>query len=313
MANLTTLENHVNVDEMIAAVAPEFARLRSSIQSRVHTAIAGHNTGELLTLKLRPSGREIQPSPSSEYLRYLWDYMKGKPSVESASVEEIALAAATSAIQDFYTSEEIFKILTKDLLHQLDANTALRNELLKQIGGTVSWLRREISTTLAGTGNPAVNQVVNSAAHAMSAALHTAGGQAVAGLAAKALAMPAVKAALVKAILAAAHSVAFQKLVLLSVKKFGVAALLQIFAVKLTAAGAGGAIPGLGWLVAGAIGGLLVYDYKTLPGKLADKISKDLANSLSNSGNELHETIVTAFVKPALKLIEDELTSSANR
>jgi hypothetical protein len=310
---MVSIENRLDIAAMIATVGPEFTRLRRLVQSRVYAEIARRDTSQLITLKLRPSGRTISPSPNLEYIRYLWDYLKGKSTVESASVEEIALVAARNAVEEFYTSDATLEILGRELIRQLDSNAALKSALIVEIGGTAKWLRSEVSTALGGSAKVAVGgHVLDSATHAMNSALHTAGGQAVAGLAAKALAIPAVKIALVKAIIAAAHSVAFQKLVLIAVKKIGVAALVQIFAVKLAAAGGGGTIPGLGWIVTAAVGGLLIYDYKTLPGKLADKISNDLANTLSARANELHKTIVLAFGKVALEEIAPHFANSAN-
>jgi hypothetical protein len=310
---MVSIENRLDIAAMIATVEPEFTRLRQLVQSRVYAEIDRHDTGQLITLKLRPSGRTISPSPNREYIRYLWDYLKGKSTVESASVEDIALDAARNAVEEFYTSDATLEILERELIRQLDSNAAVKNALIEEIGGTAKWLRSEISTELWGSAKVAVgDRILDSATHAMNSALHTAGGQAVAGLAAKALAIPAVKLALVKAIIAAADSVAFQKLVLIAVKKIGVAALVQIFAVKLTAAGSGATIPGLGWIVTAVVVGLLIHDYKALPGKLADKISNDLANTLSAGANELHKTIMLAVGKVALKEIAQYFANSAN-
>jgi hypothetical protein len=308
---MAEIEDRLDVSAMIASVEPEFDRLRSTVQARVHSAIASRDTGQLITLKLRGSGKLIHPSPTPEYLRPLWDYLKGNTSVESAAVEGIALDAANKAIQEFYTSDATIEALGKELVRQLDTNQALRKALVGAIASNATWLRNEISSALSGSAKTAAGErILDAASHAMGAAMHTAGGQALAGLAAKALAVPAVKAALVKAIIAAAHSVVIQKAVVLAVKKVGVATLAQIFAAKLAAAGGGATIPGLGWIVTAAIGGLLVYDYQTLPAKLADKIAPELANTLSNKNNDLHRTMVMTFGRIALQEIKRQVSKN---
>src|SRR5512146_2988781 len=212
---MTSPEEHLDISELRARLEPELPRLRSSIRSRVHSAISNSTTGELLTLKLRGSARTISPAPTPEYVRYLVDYLKGKGAVESAAVEGVALRAAEAAIEEFYTSEATITVLGDEVVRQLGVNQQLRAALVQQVGAEAKWLSKEVSDKAGGYAKAeSGRRMMDAATHAVGSAMHTAGGQVVAGLAAKALALPVVKAALVKAIIAAAHSVAFQKIVL---------------------------------------------------------------------------------------------------
>lgn len=306
---MSSSDKYLNMTALVTKAEPEFARLRSSIESSVRSAVSGSSTNDLLTLKLRNSGRRVSPTPTPEYVRYLWDYLKGKNSVESAAVEEVALGAARSAIEEFYTSAGTRKLLSDEIVRQLDNNLKLREALLEEIGSEIKWLNGEISDAIGGPAKAAYTQrILDTATHAVSSALHTAGGQVVAGLAAKALATPAVKAALIKAIIVAAHSIAFQKIVLIAVKKVGIGVLAQVFLANMAAAGGSATIPGLGWIVTAAITALLIYDYVTLPDKLANRLAPSLADALSNKDSDVHLAMMRAFGKMALKGIAEELT-----
>jgi hypothetical protein len=172
------------------------------------------------------------------------------------------------------------------------------------MGAEAAWLRRELKSALDGAAQHTVAaRVVEGTTHAVSAAFNTAAGQAVASVAAKALAVPAVKAALIKAIVVAANNIAFQKLLMVAVKKFGIGVLAQVFLAKAAAAGGGAAVPGLGWIVSGLIIAMLTYDYLTLPEKLGNRLGTDLAASLADPKNAVHAALATTFGQVALEEI----------
>lgn len=303
---MTDYDGLLNVDDLASGVEPELGRLKALVRQHVHEAVSQKPTRELLTLTLT-SGRVLTPAPKGEYVKKLVEYLRGKGDVQSATVETVALTATRAAIEEFYTSDVTIATLSTALLGQLETNTPLRNAMLEEVTAEGMWLRRELQTLLGKSAQSTVaGKVTGSATHAMSAAFNSAAGQAMGGIAAKALAMPAVKAALLKAIIVAAHNVAFQKMMMLAVKKVGVAALAHIFLAKAAAAGGGAAVPGLGWIVLGLIGGILTYDYFTLPEKLGSRLSTDLADSVGDKKNELHKTLAASFGSEALRQITHE-------
>ncbi|MFN8079285.1 MAG: hypothetical protein U0Q19_06945 [Kineosporiaceae bacterium] len=302
-----TSDGELDHEALVESVASRLGTLRSRVRSSVHTAVSSSSSGTLLTLTLA-DGSVLTPSLTPTFAGRLVSYLRGTGDVRSAAVERIALDAARTAIEDFYTTDETIAALGAEVVRQIDVNPALRAALTREFAKEGLWLAGE-AKALGGPGTKAaiVGRATDAATHAMSSALHTAGGQAVAGVAMKALMLPSVKAALVKAILVAAHNIAFQKALAIAVKKVGVAVMAQVLLAKAAAAGGGAAVPGIGWIVTGAILAVLTYDYLTLPEKLGTKVADELANSLADRGNALHLAMVAAFGESALEAIRTNL------
>jgi hypothetical protein len=299
------MTRHVDIADLVAGLDGKTGELRESIRQRVHAAVSGASTGELLTLQVKTGGRTVvkAPEPTPDYVGSLIRYLRNDTSAGeiSAEIERVILRATQEAATEFYKSAETVELLSKKLTEQVARNEEIQRLLAGEIEQNAAWLKRELKDVNLISGKSiAADRVLDAVSSAVSATLHTAGGAMIVGLLAKALALPAVKLAITKAIIVALGNAAFQKLLLIAMKKAGVGVLLHMALAKLVA---GGATMSIGWIVAPIIAGILIYEYVTLPKKLADKLAPSVAEKLGGRAEELHREVAKTFAKEAMKVV----------
>ena len=290
----------VDLEPLLADLADRRPEFRRSVAAGVDGALRAAKTNDLLTLTITLASGERsvrRPSPTPDYVQHLIAYLRQKPEEGEESirsgVEDIVEKAVRDAAITYYQSDETIGILTNGLVREVERDAAVQAILTEELLEQATWLRREIADSHRIAGTQIVGErAVDNLAHAIHAALQTSGGALVAGLLAKAMAYPAVKIAIVKAITTALASAAFQKMLILTMKKAGVGLIVKLALAKLVA---GGASMSVGWIVAPIIMAFLVYEYAKLPNKLAGKLAPDVADKVAQQ-DDLDREIARLFV-----------------
>ncbi|MBB5084133.1 hypothetical protein [Nonomuraea endophytica] len=311
------LRQEIDLNALVDALGERAPQLRSTIESRVSSAISARTTSELLTLTVTEGGhtRTVSPSPTPDYAKSLFHYVKGTGGAAiSCRIEDVVEAAVVAATTEFYQSEETMSALAEVLGRQLVENTAIHHILEEEFRDLAAHVQREVKdsitlSTHTTVGEQAADMALASATHAM----HTTLGATVAALLAKALALPMVKVAVAKAVGAVLASAAFQKVLIILLKKIGVALVLKMLLVKLFGAGAGALV---GFIVIPLIVAFLVYEWNTFPQKIAAKMSGQVAGKLVDQSADLNRQVAASFVAAALDEVlgklHDDLLSPAN-
>jgi hypothetical protein len=307
------LAAQVDIDSVAGLLGARKDELRALVSREVHSAISSRNTGELLTLKVTEGGRvrTLSPSPTVDYAKYLFRYMRGGAGDGiSCAVEDVVEKAVMAAVEKFYQGEETLRALSENLAGQLRERAEIHRVLEEELREAGVFARDQIKDAVqvsGGTtlGERLVGELGQGVAHGVQ---QTALGGAFAALLAKALALPVVQAAVVKALGVVLANAAFQKAVVLVTKKIGIALFVKLALVKLVGVGAG-ALTAV--IVIPIIIGILVHQWVTFPKKIADKVSGEVAAKLAAESGTLNEKVAAAFVTAALdKLLEylhDEL------
>lgn len=315
----TAVSSKIDVNAIVRSLQERTPAFRSAIEEGVRSAVTRSTTSQLLTISVKTPDGTIRlsksPSLTPEYAKLLGSYLSNTPHPQgqlSAGIEDVVQTAAKEAASGFYQSDDIIKLLSEQLVAQVAQHKDVQRLLLEELKSQVQWLRREFKDSARLTGRQIVaDRLLDTLSSAVSQALHTSGGTVLVGLLTKVLAYPAVKTAIVHSLMTALGSAAVQKALVLAMKKAGIGVLVHLVLAKLGVTG--GAAISVGWIVAPIIGGIVLWEYTHLPGKLGEKIAPEVAKKLAEEAPGLHRQVVEKFVRESISSFTNTFTSELRR
>ncbi|MBP2324793.1 hypothetical protein JOF56_005178 [Kibdelosporangium banguiense] len=301
---MSQLKQSIDRDPLLARLGERRSELREEIATEIRGRIAGLSTLELLTLTTA-SGQTLPPKVSASYAGQLAKYLRSPDSGLSSRVETVTQEAVVAAALRFYQSDDVVDDLSEHLGRQIVQRADIQALLAKELSAVGKMIGREGKDFLAVAGKNTGSQALQ---QAVSSALHTSVGSALAALVAKALTLPVVKVAIAKALAAALASAAFQKLVLIAAKKVGVTVIVQMILVKLLGVSSAGL---LGIVVLPVIAAILYHEYRQFPAKVGNQVAEAVSARIAESGDELDDAVVGAYLDSALDAVIDYIRDLA--
>ena len=265
---------------------------------------------ETLSFNLMSSGkryRRISLSATQEYCEVLIKFLRGEKyngfEIDSV-VTPVALTAVEKSIAKFYADESVVRELSQAITDQISGNSPIGRIVRGEVSQNSGWLQKEardlLSTNLGGTISTDVGEKL---AQNIDFFIHSTAGNVLVSSLSKLLATGAGKVLLAKMAVIVGHVVvssAFQTVMVAAVKKVGVTVLVKTAVGKaiiavLALLGISTAIPVI-FIVLPIIVGLLVYEYKHLPEKLAKEVPSQVTQVLRGKFDEMNQQITEALV-----------------
>lgn len=104
------LRQEIDLNALVDALGERAPQLRSAIGTRVSAAINARTTSELLTLTVTEGGhtRTVSPSPTPDYAKSLFHYVKGTGGATiSCRIEDVVEAAVVAAKMSGQVAEKL--------------------------------------------------------------------------------------------------------------------------------------------------------------------------------------------------------------
>ena len=317
--NLTQI---TNLKATAEAVAKDNERLFALVQSKVSQAIISLSPAHALSFRL--INGEIEERivefdlVSSEYIKVMFNYLSGKKYLEweiDSVVTPIAIKATEEAIVEFYSDEATAQIVSQSLATQIKGNDLLGQVLRGEIGNNATWLQTEIRTYIKDTGVHSIaGDAIDTVVGQIAGFFHSEIGKAIMVTVSKFLTTSMGKVIVSKIVLMISEvmaTAAFKSAIVTAVKKVGVSVLIKTAVGKaiftfLAFVGLSG-IP-MFWIFAAIIAGILVYEYKTFPEKIAVKVSVGCTDAIRSEFGALNRDVIKGLVASFWQQIIDTVT-----
>ncbi|MFM7166316.1 MAG: hypothetical protein ACKO3T_13835 [Planctomycetaceae bacterium] len=288
---------------------------RQKTESSTRQAILNTRASEILTF-VTPSGRQIKPEVSAEFVEALWCFARGTTFRElelDSAVTQPILTAAENTLVELLNSDQARQVI----LTTIAPSDTVRENLQAHVGSETFWATREILNAarlnpVHANAAPILNQT-SSLTHDL---LASSAGKAIMGGITKVIMTTQGKLLLAKLITVAAGkiaaSTALKVMIVATLKKVGIAVLIKAAVVKILATVApallAAKIP-VFWIIAPVIGILIYREIQKMPQKLAEKIPPLIAVEIERSFPEIASNFAQMILADTVREILNDRPS----
>lgn len=210
-----------------------------------------------------------------------------------AGVEVVVEKAINKATQEYFSSQEVCKVLQQGMIYQMRHNKAVQTIVTKELKESGKLIKKEVSDTVAIQGHAVAADTVHDS---LVSVTHTIGTTAFGKILTKVLALPAVKVMLVKVAATAIGA----EIIHLIAAKFGLVAI----GVVIFGSGFAAVAP---FLLPVILPGLLLKAWFDLPEKLAESLPKEILPKIREQAPKTNRKVVNDFVHSSLEKLFEEI------
>jgi hypothetical protein len=222
------------------------------------------------------------------------------------------MSTIEKSIADFYATPEVTGEMASAIAERFEMVSGAATVVRDEVSGNARWLGKEMSDLLrTGFHENVSSGMAISLGQTVHQFIGSAAGKAMLSTMTKAMAggMGKVLVTKIASIVASVvGSSAFHTAVVAVVKKIGLTVLVKTVVGKaiialLALLGISTTVP-IAWIILPLIAGLLVWEYKTFPEKLANKVPGEVVTAIRSKFDQLNESVSASVIESVYKQFE---------